>query len=78
MAIRNYAQGDLKRLVSTSANVLALDVEDFDPAEILFREILKGLALLGNIGLGQLASSEIDAAKDFSVRSLNYLSSQRF
>jgi len=65
VAIRNYAQGDLKRLVSTSANVLALDVEDFDPAEILFREILKGLALLGNIGLGQLASSEIDAAKDF-------------
>ncbi len=65
IAIRNYAQGKLKDLVIGSTAAIAFEIQDLDPAELLFREILKGLTILANVGLGNLSSSEIDIAKGF-------------
>lgn len=62
-AVREYAQGKLAGVVQIHSLLSQQDITGADPAELLFRELLQGLAVLANVGLGELQVSEIATAK---------------
>jgi superfamily II DNA or RNA helicase len=67
VAIRNYVQGHLQQIITDSSDSDAWDDADLDPdpAELLFRELLKGMIVLAQVGLGSLDVAEIESAKRF-------------
>lgn len=61
-AIQNYAQGKLSLIIQENASASFEIAENTDATELLFCELLKGVVILAEIGLGMMIPTAISVA----------------